>query len=97
MWLQGFEQPTTIHTSTNSSVWCQRVCGHQGYDNTTSLRNKRNRHNYGSVVGVHDKSTQRAQQAQLWLNDHGRQAVPTGHAKNTQLSDGGSTQRELSE
>jgi hypothetical protein len=43
------------------------VCGHQGYDNIASLRNKRNRHNYGSVIGVHDKSTQRAQQAQLWL------------------------------
>jgi hypothetical protein len=24
-------------------------------------------HNYGSVIGVHDKSTQHAQQAQLWL------------------------------
>jgi hypothetical protein len=43
------------------------VCGHQGYDNTTSLRNKCNRQNYCSVIGVHDKSTQRAQQAQLWL------------------------------
>jgi hypothetical protein len=38
---------------------------------TTNLGNKRNRHNYGSVIGVHDKSTQRAQQAQLWLDDHG--------------------------
>jgi anaerobic glycerol-3-phosphate dehydrogenase len=37
------------------------VCGHQGYDSIASLRNKRNRHNYGSVIGVHDKSTQRAQ------------------------------------
>jgi hypothetical protein len=55
------------------------------------------RHNYGSVIGVHDKSTQRAQQAQLWLNDHDRQTVPTGHAKNTRLSDGDSTQRELSD
>jgi hypothetical protein len=38
-------------------------------------------HNYGSVIGVHDKSTQRAQQAQLWLNDHDRQTVPTGMRK----------------
>jgi NADPH-dependent ferric siderophore reductase len=67
MWLQGLEQPTTIHASTSSSVWCQRVCGHEGYDNTSNLRNKRNRHNYGLVIWVHDKSTQRAQQAQLWL------------------------------
>jgi hypothetical protein len=54
-------------------------------------------HKYGSIIGVHDKSTQRVQQAQLWLNDHGRQTGPTGHAKNTRLSDGGSTQRDLSE
>jgi hypothetical protein len=73
------------------------VHDHQGYDNTTSFRNKRNRRSCDSIVGVQDKSTQCAQQAQLWLNDHGRQTVPTGHAKNTRLSDGGSTQRELSE
>jgi hypothetical protein len=54
-------------------------------------------HNYGSVIGVYDKSTQRAQQAQLWLNDHGRQTVPTGHAKNTRLSDAGPTQQEWSD
>jgi hypothetical protein len=59
---------TIIHASTSSSVWCQRVCGHQGYDNTTRLRNKRNRHNNDSVIGVHDKyaqQTQQRQQAQL--------------------------------
>jgi hypothetical protein len=62
-------------------IWCQCVCSHQGYDNTTNLRNKHNRHNSGSVIGVHDKSTQHAQQAQLVLNDHGRRTMPTGHAK----------------
>jgi hypothetical protein len=61
-----------------------------------SLCNKRNRRNYGSLVGVQDKSTQRAQQAQLWLADHGRRTVPTRHAKNTRLGDGGPTQRECS-
>jgi hypothetical protein len=35
--------------------------------------------------------------AQLWLDDHGRQTVSTGHAKNMQLSDDGSTQGELSD
>jgi hypothetical protein len=41
--------------------------------------------NCGSIVavGVQDKSTQRAQQAQLWLADHGGRTVPAGHAKNT--------------
>jgi hypothetical protein len=73
------------------------VGDHQGYDNTTSLCNKYNRQNYYSVIGVHDKSTQRVHQAQSWLDDHGRQKVPTGHAKNTRLRDGGSTQRELSD
>jgi hypothetical protein len=64
-------------------IWRQRVCGHHGHDNTTSLRNKCNKHNYGSVIGVRDKSTQRAQQTQLWLGDNDRRTVPTGHAKNT--------------
>jgi hypothetical protein len=59
------------------------MCGHQGYDNTTSLHNKRNRLNYGSVIGVHDKSMERAQQAQLWLGDNDRRTVPTGHVKST--------------
>jgi hypothetical protein len=59
------------------------VRGHQGYDNTISPHKKRKKHNFGSVVWVHDKSTQCAQQAQLWLDDHGRRTVPTGHTKNT--------------
>jgi hypothetical protein len=75
-------------------MWRQRMCDHQGYDNIASLCNKRNRHNIGSIVGVHDKSTQRAQQAHLWLDGHDRRIVPTGHAKNTQLGDGGLTQQE---
>jgi len=54
-------------------------------------------HNYGSIIGVYDKSTQRAQQAQLWFDDHGRQTVPTGHAKNTRPGDGSPTQRERSD
>jgi hypothetical protein len=36
----------------------------------------------GSIVGVHDKSTQHAQQAQLWLDDHDRRTMPIGHVKN---------------
>jgi hypothetical protein len=54
-------------------------------------------HSYGSVIGVYDKSTQRAQQAQLWFDDHARQTVSTWHAKNTRPDDGGPTQRERSD
>jgi hypothetical protein len=45
---------------------------------------------------MHDKFMQHAQQAQLWLDDHGRRTMPTGHAKNTRLGGGGPTQRERS-
>jgi hypothetical protein len=31
-------------------IWYQSVCGHQGYDNKTSLRNKHNRRSCGSIV-----------------------------------------------
>lgn len=41
-------------------IWCQCVCDHQGYDNTISLPNMRNRRSCGSVVGALDKSTQQA-------------------------------------
>ena len=58
------------------------LCGHQSYNNIASLRNKRNRRSCGSIVGVHDKSMKHAQQAQLWLDDHDRQRMPTGRAKN---------------
>jgi hypothetical protein len=64
------------------------VCDHQGYRSIASLRNKRNRRNCDSIVGVQDKSTQHAQQAQLWLDDNDRRTMPTGHAKNKRLDDG---------
>jgi hypothetical protein len=49
------------------------------------------------VIGVYNMFMQRAQQTQLWLDDHGRRTVPTGHMKNTRLDDGDSTQRERSD
>jgi hypothetical protein len=61
------------------------VCDHQGYRSIASLRNKRNRRNCDSIVGVQDKSTQHAQ---LWLDDNDRRTMPTGHAKNKRLDDG---------
>jgi hypothetical protein len=57
------------------SYLVQRVCGHLGYDNTTSHRNMRNRHSCDSIVGVHDKVTQHAQHTQLWLDDHDKKYV----------------------
>jgi hypothetical protein len=52
------------------------VCGHQGYGNITNLRNKHNSRSCGSIVGVHDKYTQCAQQTRLWLDDHDKRIVP---------------------
>jgi hypothetical protein len=40
------------------------MCDYQGNDNTSNLRNQRNRCSCGLVVGVHDKYMQQAQQAQ---------------------------------
>jgi hypothetical protein len=48
---------TMLYVSTSSSIWCQRVCGHQNYNKTTSLSNKCSRQSCDSVVKVHDKST----------------------------------------
>jgi metal-dependent hydrolase (beta-lactamase superfamily II) len=95
--LRGSDNPphsTRVQAPAVQRNWCQCVCGHQGYDNTVSPRNKRNRRIYGLIVGVHEMSTQRAQQAHLCLDDHDRRIVPTGHAKNMRLGDGGLTQQE---